>query len=250
MAAVHRDGFTLIELLVVIAVIAILAALLLPAIQSAKEKAVKINCWSNLSQIGRAAEQYTTEFEGWLVGPQGITRSKRSGKISDSPNAGWADCVKEPVDTGLMWRYCQDKDVYLCARDHGDRTWGYTHGEPGKSYTYSYTLSGTVLPLTGTCPAQQASHNYQHGRHTGSIEETDTLIYFVEENTDAKAKPPVGPRNVIYEAGFSTTDYTDNRHRLRAVVNYVDGHVGEVDAFEVWMYSRLFQSEPTEQHSQ
>ncbi|MBN1917540.1 MAG: type II secretion system protein [Verrucomicrobia bacterium] len=247
----HRpNAFTLIELLVVIAVIAILAAMLLPAIQSAKERAVKINCYNNLAQIVRASEQYTTEFEGWLVNSQAVTRARRAGKIIDTPNAGWPDCVNEPADTGLLWRYCQNKDVWLCPRDHGYRTWAVVQGEPGEGYTYSYTLSGTVMPLTGTVPSWKASHNYQHGRHTGTIESPETLIYFAEENTDANAKPPVGTRHVIYEAGLSTADYTGNCHQLRAVVNYVDGHVGEIDAFEVWMHSKLFRSEPTEQCSE
>ena len=60
----HRP-FTLIELLVTIAVIAILAGMLLPALNSAREKTYKISCASNLRQVGYAMLNYVGDNDGF-----------------------------------------------------------------------------------------------------------------------------------------------------------------------------------------
>jgi prepilin-type N-terminal cleavage/methylation domain-containing protein/prepilin-type processing-associated H-X9-DG protein len=64
-----KNSFTLIELLVVIAIIAILAAMLLPALQSARERGRSASCVNNLKQLGQAFQSYSDAYDGWAPCP-------------------------------------------------------------------------------------------------------------------------------------------------------------------------------------
>ncbi len=84
LCATYRGSFTLIELLVTIAVIAILAAMLLPALSNAKEKAKSINCKSNLREIGIALNLYTSEYHGYPFHGTQVTTNPWSRAFGDT----------------------------------------------------------------------------------------------------------------------------------------------------------------------
>jgi prepilin-type N-terminal cleavage/methylation domain-containing protein len=142
-------GFTLIELLVVIAIIALLMAILIPVLQSAREQGQRAVCLSNLRQLSLAWITYATENDNKLVSGRafGETVAGLHTRL-----AGWIgraflfpesrSAVIEHPGKGALWPYIQNIDAYRCPR-----------GAAGHAATYAIVsaangdlVKGTYIP--------------------------------------------------------------------------------------------------------
>ncbi len=134
-----RHGFTLIELLVVVAIIAILAAMLLPGLRNAREKARQIACTGNLRQIGLAMTIYTQYNGGWLPAPQGpLPSMKPTWTVALSSYMGYPDVTTESEAAELK--------VYRCVTQING------HPDYNLDYGSTYGMSGGMWGDTSGLP--------------------------------------------------------------------------------------------------
>ena len=98
-----HPAFTLIELLVTIAIIAILASMLLPALNKARAVAKEAHCVSNLKQIGMGMEMYSTDSGDWMPAGMYYSAGSSIGYTSSegSPYCSW--CYKLSSYVGMKW---------------------------------------------------------------------------------------------------------------------------------------------------
>jgi prepilin-type N-terminal cleavage/methylation domain-containing protein len=201
-------AFTLVELLVVIAIIGVLVALLLPAIQAARESARRAQCVNNLKQIGLAFQNYHAAHQqfpsGWLENNVNPSRER-------APFAGWGL---------LVLPYMEQQPLY----DQFDLMKKITDGTPGGAVE-NIDLIGSILS-NYRCPSDDAPEFEEweaHGSFYPNIPELAVSNYVGSGTTcdpcnfghyeKGQTTPfgcPKGPTGIVYRnSKTKTADITD-----------------------------------------
>ncbi|MFN3410203.1 MAG: prepilin-type N-terminal cleavage/methylation domain-containing protein [Limisphaerales bacterium] len=200
-------GFTLVELLVVIAVIALLAALLLPALGRAKERAWTVACLSNLKQLAACWHLYATDHDDHLPPNNSVYNIQNHQALitggSWCTNLAPYDADPSSISSGHLFSYNQNVGIYRCPADRStvrDRATGESTGVP-RLRSYNLSLSNNGWPEFAW--AQNRWHpsfkKYTEIRRPGPA----ALLTFIEVHEDSIFDSLFGIPTDQYFAGWN-----------------------------------------------
>ena len=217
-----RACFTLIELLVVIAIIAILAAILLPTLQSARDRGRAISCTNNLKQIYYGINDYALNFDSYLHPSQTVAATK-----TGIDNMHWYEygaSIQTSAQQGFSedkWKQLYSTILYCASRKPSHKTM-----QDVGSYN-QYALSyGMPFDVVGTGTYNSAGQPYDaNGKKTiyrlSSVRQPSKLVVMVESDT---VRFYFSKLRLGVWSG-ETGDYVAFRHADQANIACLDGHV-------------------------